>query len=442
MEAPSAEHRVARARTAALIAAAGLATYFGYVVITRNVFLFDLGRVAPLFSGLIVANLAFAATAARWASYRRAIYAFEAAQVVACTVILHRLGGLVMGILFVTYAFPIILSEILHSDRSVFFIANVAAVSFAVMLWVEHPVLAALGIDGRQQMAFVAMAFAVLNFLALYADRYGYQLRNLATELQRKVGERTEELTAVNRALGEKARALEEKQEELRSFVYTVTHDLKAPLSAILLTADLVLQRHGGALTAEGRDDLERIVRLAGGTEDMIRDLLEMFRITSRPEPRVAVDLGALVAEAVETLRPQIAAKGARIVVGPLPRVRGEQWKLAHAVSNLLGNAVKYVPAGHGRIEVTSGVDDGFATLSVRDNGIGIPTAYQRNIFDVFGRVPDAEQVVDGAAAAGSGVGLAIVKRVAEAHRGSVAVESAPGRGSCFTLRLPAEERV
>jgi len=441
MEPQSAEHRVARARTAALIAAAGLATYFAYVVATRRIFLFDLGRVAPLFSGLIVANLVLAATAARWASYRRAIYVFEAAQVVACTVILHRLGGLVMGILFVTYAFPIILSEILHSDRSVFFIANVAAVSFAAMLWVEHSMLAALGIDGRQQVAFVAMAFAILNFLALYADRYGYQLRNLATELQRKVAERTEELTAVNRALAEKARALEEKQEELRSFVYTVTHDLKAPLSAILLTADLVLQRHGGALTAEGRDDLERIVRLAGGTEDMIRDLLEMFRITSRPEPRVAVDLGALVAEAVETLRPQIAAKGAQVVVGPLPRVRGEQWKLAHAISNLLGNALKYVPAGHGRIEVTSGVDNGFATLSVRDNGIGIPPAYQRNIFDVFGRVPDAEQVVDGAAAAGSGVGLAIVKRVVEAHRGSVDVESAPGRGSCFTLHLPAEER-
>ena len=104
--------------------------------------------------------------------------------------------------------------------------------------------------------------------------------------------------------------------------------------------------------------------------------------------------------------------------------------------------ALKYVPAGRGRIEVTSGVDDGFATLSVRDNGIGIPLAYQRNIFDVFGRVPDAEQVVDGAAVAGSGVGLAIVKRVAEAHRGSVGVESAPGRGSCFTLRLPGEEGI
>src|ERR1041385_2717390 len=105
MDGQSAEHRVERARTATLIAAAGLFTYFAYVVATRNIFLFDLGRVAPLFSGLIVANLVFAATASRWASYRRAIYVAEAAQVVVCTVILHRLGGLVMGILFVTYAF-------------------------------------------------------------------------------------------------------------------------------------------------------------------------------------------------------------------------------------------------------------------------------------------------------------------------------------------------
>src|SRR5436190_281506 len=116
MEPQPAEHRVARARTAALIGAAGLCTYFLYVIVTRDVFLFDLRRVAPLFSALIVANLLAAATAERWASYRRAIYVFEAVQVVACTVILHRLGGLVMGILFVTYAFPIILSEILHSD--------------------------------------------------------------------------------------------------------------------------------------------------------------------------------------------------------------------------------------------------------------------------------------------------------------------------------------
>src|SRR5213080_3265861 len=203
------------------------------------------------------------------------------------------------------------------------------------MAWVEHGSLRDVGVDTQQQIAFVAIAFLTLNFLALYANRYGYQLRNLARHLQAKVAERTAELSAVNAELAAKARALEEKQDELKSFVYTVTHDLKSPLSAILLIADLLLQREGAGLAAEGREDLERIVRLAGGTEDMIRDLLELFRITSQPEAPAWVELG------------------------PLPRVWGQGRKLGHVVSNLLGNAVKYVAAEQGEIAVLGGAENG-----------------------------------------------------------------------------------
>src|SRR5204863_280154 len=89
-----------------------------------------------------------------------------------------------------------------------------------------------------------------------------------------------------------------------------------------------------------------------------------------------------------------------------------------HVVSNLLGNAVKYVAAEHGEIAVSGGVENGGVRLSVRDNGIGIPPAYHRGIFELFGRVPGQEQEVDGRAVGGTGVGLAIVKRIVEAHRG------------------------
>src|SRR6058998_3377575 len=422
-----------RARSATLIGAAGLATFFAVVAVTRNIFLFDLGRVAWLFSGLILLNLGLAATAPRWAPWRWAIYAYEAFQVIVLSIILHRLGGLMMGILLITYAFPVIHGEMLRSDSSVFVTANLCGAGYAVMAWVEHESLRDVGVDTQQQMAFVA-----IDFMALYANRYGYQLRNLARHLQAKVAERTAELSAVNAELAAKARALEEKQDELKSFVYTVTHDLKSPLSAILLIADLLLQREGAGLAAEGREDLERIVRLAGGTEDMIRDLLELFRITSQPEAPAWVELGALVERALETLRPQIAAKGVRVEIGPLPRVWGQGRKLGHVVSNLLGNAVKYVAAEQGEIAVLGGAENGSVSLSVRDNGIGIPPAYHRGIFELFGRVPGREQEVDGRAVGGTGVGLAIVKRIVEAHRGSVAVESAPGAGSCFTVRLPA----
>src|SRR3989454_10408455 len=269
-----------------------------------------------------------------------------------------------MGILLITYAFPVIHGEMLRSDSSVFATANLCAACYAVMAWVEHGSLRDVGVDTQQQIAFVAIAFLTLNFLALYANRYGHQLRNLARHLQEKVAERTTELTAVNAELAAKARALEEKQDELRNFVYTVTHDLKSPLSAILLIADLLLQREAAGLGTDSREDLERIVRLAGGTEDMIRDLLELFRITSQPEAPAWVELATLVEEALETLRPQIAAKGVRVEVGPLPRVWGQPRKLGHVVSNLLGNAIKYVTAEHGDIAVSGGVENGNVCLS------------------------------------------------------------------------------
>src|SRR5207245_11304397 len=122
-----------RARSATLIGAAGLATFFAVVAVTRDIFLFDLGKVAWLFSGLILLNLGLAATAPRWAPWRWAIYAYEAFQVIVLSVILHRLGGLMMGILLITYAFPVIHGEMLRSDSSVCVTATLSGACYAVM---------------------------------------------------------------------------------------------------------------------------------------------------------------------------------------------------------------------------------------------------------------------------------------------------------------------
>lgn len=231
--------------------------------------------------------------------------------------------------------------------------------------------------------------------------------------------------------LSDVALLLEEKHSELKDLVYTIAHDLKAPVSAVLLTADSVLQRDGARLSAETREDLDRIQRLAARTEDRVRDMLHLFRVVWADERPGRVDLQALASATAETLRPQLIAHGATLQIGALPTIWGQRGKLEQVFVNLLSNAVRHLPDAHGRIEITATIGNGTATLCVADNGPGIPLEWHGRIFDLFVCVPGS------AGDGGSGVGLAIVRRVLEAHGGQVWVESAPGSGSRFFARLP-----
>jgi signal transduction histidine kinase len=149
-------------------------------------------------------------------------------------------------------------------------------------------------------------------------------------------------------------------------------------------------------------------------------------------EPVGTVDLGAVVADALEVLEPQIATRRVRVdVATPLPSVPGQATKLGHVVGNLIGNAIRFVPEETGEIAVSSAREDGALVLSVRDNGVGIPAEYHETIFEMFRRVPDGD------GGAGSGMGLAIVRRIVEGHGGRVWVESVRGAGCTFQVRLP-----
>jgi signal transduction histidine kinase len=238
-------------------------------------------------------------------------------------------------------------------------------------------------------------------------------------------------LLADRHAALERANAtLARKQAEVEDFTYTVAHDLKAPLGAIGMTADGLLD---GELGESARSDVARILRLSGETENMIVDLLGMVRIVSEPEAVETVDLGTVTAQALEVLQPHLAARAVQVdVTAPLPVIPGQATKLRHVVTNLVGNAIRFVPAGTGRIGVSAKRDGASVVLAVRDNGIGIPAEYHRAIFEMFRRVPDG-----GGERAGSGMGLTIVKRIVETHGGEVWVESTPGRGSVFRVKLP-----
>lgn len=239
---------------------------------------------------------------------------------------------------------------------------------------------------------------------------------------------------ATSRARERAGDALARKQAEIEEFTSTVAHDLKAPLSAITMTADCLLEANGDALPDPVRRDVAQILRLAGETETMIGDLLRMVRIVSEPEPVGPVDLGAITAQAVDVLRPHLAARRVQVdVTTPLPAIPGQATKLRHVMANLIGNALRFVPPGTGAIGVRATREGRSVVLAVRDNGVGIPPEYHDAIFELFRRVPEGN-----GSEGGSGIGLAIVKRIVETHGGEVWVDSVPGEGSVFSVRLPA----
>jgi signal transduction histidine kinase len=224
-------------------------------------------------------------------------------------------------------------------------------------------------------------------------------------------------------------------------FARIVAHDLKAPVNTILLMADRLLDREGAALSARGREELSRITEIASHAENMVAELLQLVRIASIDERPALVDLDALVASSLQDLEARIAAKRARLRVSTLPRVWGQPGKLGRVVANLLENAVAYVPAGRGVITIAALRTAASRGFTVEDNGIGIPAQYHERLFDPFWRVPEPERLVDGEPAAGVGLGLTIVKEIVAAHGGTVTLESAPGVGSRFAVRLPARGR-
>jgi PAS domain S-box-containing protein len=232
-------------------------------------------------------------------------------------------------------------------------------------------------------------------------------------------------------------RALAAKQAELEAVVYALTHDVKRPLTTITITAEQLRARLADRLTAEERDDLAAIHRLSARTEDMIRALLAFFHMDALGDAPEWIALDATVARVLDGLRTEIARKKVRVTVGALPRVLGRARQLEHVITNLLDNAVAYVECGRGTIEIRGGSGEGTAVLSVRDNGVGIPGAYHSVVFELFGRVPPELQLVDGRPVEGTGMGLAIARRLVEAHGGTVSLQSTPGAGTCVTVRLP-----
>lgn len=234
----------------------------------------------------------------------------------------------------------------------------------------------------------------------------------------------------VEEELVRKSEELARSNADLEQFAYTTSHDLQEPLRNIALYTQL-LARHVGALD-DNTGHLVEVIR--AGVERMsalITDLLAYSRVSNlNASPMARVDLNEAVEWAASNLKTKIEENGARLTVGQLPSVVGDRVQLAQVFQNLVENAIKYRGAEPPAIDIRAERRGSEWLVAVKDNGIGIAPQYQGRVFGLFKRL-------HGRSVPGTGIGLALAKRVVERHGGRIWVTSELDRGACFTFALP-----
>jgi len=227
-------------------------------------------------------------------------------------------------------------------------------------------------------------------------------------------------------------RELETSNERLEQFAYVASHDLQEPLRMVSSYLQLIERRYVDDLDEDGREFLDYAVDGADRMRAMIEGLLEYSRVETQGDPFEPVDLDDVMADILDDLKLQIAKSDAAVEAESLPTVEGDADQLRQVFQNLLSNAINYSGDDPPEIEVSAERRGSEWVLSVRDHGIGIDAGDFDRIFDVFDRLHTHEEQP------GTGIGLALCRKIIDRHGGEIWVDSDPGEGSTFSFSLPA----
>ena len=233
-------------------------------------------------------------------------------------------------------------------------------------------------------------------------------------------------------SLQEHARELARSNEELQQFAYVASHDLQEPLRMVASYTQLLARRYKGKLDADADEFITYAVDGVNRMQRLIQDLLAYSRVGTRGHEFKPLDTGHALGKALANLKALVDETGATLIQGKLPQVMGDETQLTQLFQNLVGNALKFRGQTPPRVLVEAERQGDEWRFTVEDNGIGIEPQYYERIFVIFQRLHGKEEYP------GTGIGLAICKKIVERHGGRIGLDSQPGQGTTFWFTLPA----
>ena len=267
----------------------------------------------------------------------------------------------------------------------------------------------------------------------LHPERIGMETEILLRS--QELGVINQELKVANEELALRTAQLNDALQTMETFTYSIAHDLRGPLRAMVVFSSMVVEECSESLHAQGKDYLSRISDAARRMDRLVSDLLVYGRLTHVEATSVPVSLDHALSKVLDDLAAEIEARKAEIEVErPLPVIMGSPVLLNHVLVNIIDNAIKFMPGGRfPRVRIRGSRErEDCARLSISDNGIGIAPEYHVKIFDLFARLHKPSEY------SGTGIGLALVKKAMDRMLGKVGLESTPGQGSCFWLEFRA----
>jgi signal transduction histidine kinase len=265
--------------------------------------------------------------------------------------------------------------------------------------------------------------------LGLLARRFNQMVAQLEATTVSK-----EELEKAHHVLSKRTDDLARSNVELDQFASVVSHDLQEPLRMVTAYVQLLQTQCGGKLDKDADEFIGFAVDGAKRMQGLIDDLLVYSRVGTRGKEFTATDCNVVLARTLLNLKTAIDESGAQVTQDQLPTVPGDEFQLGQLLQNLIGNAIKYRGQRPAEIRVECERDGEMWRFAVTDNGIGIDPEYTERIFVIFQRLHTRQEYP------GTGIGLAICKKIVERHRGKIWVESEPGKGSTFYFTLPIKQ--